>query len=54
MKTVYWGLTERGEWILFKSKRPVRNCETASKMAGETILKFKLASLFHQIFYQIF
>ena len=53
MYTVYHGLTKNGEWILFKSKTPIRNCTAASKAANVTITKFRTASLFHQIF-QIF
>ena len=50
MKTVYYGLTNEGLWIWFKSKKAVRNCKTASEITGETIKEFKLAPLFFQIF----
>lgn len=50
MKTVYYGLTERGEWVLFKSKQPVRNCKQASKIIKEEVISFKLAPIFYQIF----
>ena len=50
MNTVYYGLTERGLWIAFTSKTAIRNCKQASKIAGETIVKFQVAPLFFQIF----
>lgn len=50
MKTVYCGLTEKGLWIWFKSKTPVRNCKRASIITHENIKEYKVAPLFFQIF----
>lgn len=50
MTTIYYGLTDYGLWIWFKSKKAVRNCKEASKITKENIIEFRQAPLYFQIF----
>lgn len=49
MKNYYYGFTEHGIWIWFRTKRTVRNCKTASEICGEPIKKIKLVPLFYRV-----
>lgn len=50
MKNYYYGLTENGLWIWFRTKKHVRNCKTASEICGEPIKQFKLMPLLSYLF----
>ena len=47
---LYYGLTINGQWIWFKSGKPVHNCKQASEICGETITKVEPVPLFFRIF----
>ena len=49
MKTYYYGLTERGLWIWFRTKLTVRNCKIASEICGEPIKQIKLVPLLYRV-----
>lgn len=54
MKTYYYGLTECGLWIWFRTKRTVRNCKTASEICGEPIKQIKLVPLFYRVLHFLY
>ena len=54
MKNYYYGLTECGLWIWFRTKKTVRNCKMASEICGESIKQFKLVPLFYQVFHFLY
>ena len=54
MKTVYRGLTINGEWILFRSKKAIRNCKMASIICNETIVACRVGSLLNQLFWFVY
>ena len=49
MTTIYYGLTDYGLWIWFKSKKAVRSCKQASEITNENIVKFHQAPIYLQI-----
>lgn len=49
MKNYYYGLTEEGLWIWFRTKRAVRNCKAASEICGESIKQFELVPLLYSL-----
>lgn len=50
MKNYYYGLTNNGLWVWFRTKKTIRNCKQASEICGETIKKIKLVPLTHLLF----
>lgn len=54
MKNYYYGLTNRGIWIWFRTKKTVRNCTQASEICGRTIKKIKPVPLFYRVFHFLF
>ena len=49
MKTKYRVLTERGEWKIIASDKPIRNLKMASEIAEETVIKYKVGTLIDQL-----
>lgn len=49
MKTKYQVLTEQGEWKVIASEKPIRNLKTASKIANETVIQYKVGTIIDQL-----
>lgn len=50
----YYGLTNYGLWIWFRSKNEINDCEAASKICGEIICKVEPVPLFFRIFHFLY
>lgn len=48
MTTAYQVLTENGEWIKIRHKKPIRNIQQASQIIQKKVIAYRVGSLLDQ------